>query len=273
MKFSHFILTRFNVKNMFGTTTDKYDNEVLTIDWLKHRFELFENYCLPSIINQKNNNFQWLIYFDLDTNKFYLNKIKLLQSKYSFIKTVFVQDVSHMFSTLKQDIDKLIISPTEYLITTTLDNDDCLHEGAIGSIQDQFRGQKFEFINFHHGYSYDLVRRVLIEKTQLSNGNGTSLIEQYQADKIKTVWCDQHGHLSKHGKIINLTNDRSWLQILHDKNVSNDLLINRKKLYLPVIKRNIEKSFGIRNLPRSIINFLIFRVYYYYYVINIILRK
>ena len=76
MNFSHFILTRFNVKKMWSQ--DKRGNKVLTDEWLSHRFKLFENYCLPSIVNQENKNFIWLVYFDQDTDKLFINKINIL---------------------------------------------------------------------------------------------------------------------------------------------------------------------------------------------------
>ncbi len=52
-KFQRYIITRFNLKVEAWTTT-KNDQKVRTEDWLKHRFELFEKYCLPSVVNQKN---------------------------------------------------------------------------------------------------------------------------------------------------------------------------------------------------------------------------
>jgi len=52
----HFLLTRFNLRNEEWITT-RDGGAVLTEEWLIQRFELFENYCLPSVMNQKNKNF------------------------------------------------------------------------------------------------------------------------------------------------------------------------------------------------------------------------
>jgi hypothetical protein len=46
---------------------DKNNNKILDESWTKHRFEIFEKYCLPWINNQTNNNFKWLFYFDINT--------------------------------------------------------------------------------------------------------------------------------------------------------------------------------------------------------------
>ena len=45
--YSHFIITRFNL-NLYAQ--DKHDLPTRTDRWLEHRFEVFERYCLPSII-------------------------------------------------------------------------------------------------------------------------------------------------------------------------------------------------------------------------------
>ena len=147
MEFSHFILTRFNVKKLFGVM-DKNGLEVLTDNWMRHRFDLFEKYCLPSIDNQKNKNFIWLVYFDIDTNEYFMNKINILREKHSYFHPIFVDDFSHLSNTFKEDISNCIVEPINYLIATIIDNDDCLHHAAIQMIQNEFKGQSFEFINF-----------------------------------------------------------------------------------------------------------------------------
>ena len=47
----HYLLTRFNL-TFKEWKTSKNGELVLTDKWLKNRFELFENYCLPSVKNQ-----------------------------------------------------------------------------------------------------------------------------------------------------------------------------------------------------------------------------
>ena len=61
MIIKHYILTRFN---LCGRNRDKSKQSTLTKEWLHHRIKLFETYCLPSIKQQTNQNFKWLILFD-----------------------------------------------------------------------------------------------------------------------------------------------------------------------------------------------------------------
>tara|TARA_B110001452_G_C15098934_1_gene383213 strand:- start:442 stop:717 length:276 start_codon:yes stop_codon:yes gene_type:complete len=80
--FSHIILTGFNVSGLWNM--DKNNNKILDESWTKHRFEIFEKYFLPSINNQTNNNFKWLVYFDINTKTPFKKRIKNLELKYSF---------------------------------------------------------------------------------------------------------------------------------------------------------------------------------------------
>ena len=68
----HFILTRFN---LLLWNKDKEGNKVRTMEWLEHRFALFENYCLPSIKNQTCQEFVWIVLFDSTTPDIFKNRI------------------------------------------------------------------------------------------------------------------------------------------------------------------------------------------------------
>ena len=66
--FHHFLITRFNLH--FETPAwqkDKNHNETLSEEWMSSRLEIFEKYCLPSVLKQTNLNFRWIIFFDIKT--------------------------------------------------------------------------------------------------------------------------------------------------------------------------------------------------------------
>src|SRR5438105_5292995 len=69
MRIQHIFLIRFNV------TDPKYSNR-LTPEWLENRFELFESFCLPSLIGQSNQNFSTYIYFDSKTPATFIARAK-----------------------------------------------------------------------------------------------------------------------------------------------------------------------------------------------------
>ncbi len=72
--FKHFLITRFNVPLRISDIDNKYARGI-SDDYLKKRFEIFENYCLPSVNNQTNKNFTWIVLLSNRTPDFYKNKM------------------------------------------------------------------------------------------------------------------------------------------------------------------------------------------------------
>lgn len=52
--YTHLIVTRFNLQLWDGA-------KPLDVAWLAHRFELFEQYCYPSVVGQTEQNFKWFV--------------------------------------------------------------------------------------------------------------------------------------------------------------------------------------------------------------------
>ena len=125
VKKEHYILTRFNLRLW---TKDKKRNETRTDEWLKQRFELFEKICLPSIMNQTNQTFKWIVLFDSETPEFYKKKILHYQNICKLFCPCFVEAYKSRYfvSVFREEIQKRIEKNTNFLITTYLDNDDAL---------------------------------------------------------------------------------------------------------------------------------------------------
>ena len=80
-------MTHFNVKFKWSKKGRKPSSQKPpTKKWMKHRIELFDKYCYPSIINQTNKNFKWLIFFDGDTTD------EKLFKKYDKCTKIFLKD-------------------------------------------------------------------------------------------------------------------------------------------------------------------------------------
>ncbi|WP_443688946.1 glycosyltransferase, partial [Paraprevotella xylaniphila] len=69
----HYLLTRFNLplwnKDKRGLVTR---DEV----WLEDRCRLFEQYTLPSVLQQSCKDFTWVVLFDGDTPPVYRERVK-----------------------------------------------------------------------------------------------------------------------------------------------------------------------------------------------------
>ena len=87
----HFILTRFN---LLLWNKDKEGKKVRSASWLEHRFELFERCCLPSIVAQTYQEFEWIVLFDSTTPEIYKEKIADYQKRCPQLIPVYVEPFS-----------------------------------------------------------------------------------------------------------------------------------------------------------------------------------
>lgn len=126
--FAHFILTRFNL-GMRGNVAE-------VEAWHQHRFSLFERFCLPSVKGQTNTSFAWLLFCDKMTPRILLPRLESYQNP-PHIQIHFIEgfDLPAILRILRSQIPE----NAEYLITTTLDNDDALGTHHVAEIQSGFR--------------------------------------------------------------------------------------------------------------------------------------
>src|SRR6187402_3364420 len=129
----HFIATRFNLKTS-DWKKSKSGNLVLTNEWLEHRFNLFENYCFPSVRNQSNQNFTWCIFFDIDTPQNFKDRIVVLTANTTNVIPLFIDGMPALNVSFKNFIRENITNSDCHIITTRIDNDDVIHEDFVDII-------------------------------------------------------------------------------------------------------------------------------------------
>ena len=119
---------------------------------------------------------------------------------------------------LRQDIKDLLVKTDEGIITTRLDNDDCVHNDFMITVQQQFQNQRETLIEIENGYclQIDGLSRLGLASNPLNQF--ISLIER--CDSFKTVKSRPHKLWTKVDKIV-VSEKRLWCQITHDKNVLN----------------------------------------------------
>ena len=233
--FEHFLITRFNVRT--------FSKSGLDLDWLNHRFDLFDQFCYPSILNQSNQNFKWLVFFDSQTPEFFKDKVRGYSQCENFIP-IYV-DGEHDWRMYPEGVLSHRKEETEYLITTKIDNDDSLHKDFIKTIQENFNKQKFEFISFPYGYVFHIDKIYLLK--YLENPFVT-LVEKINGDKrdgFTTAICVRHTDLTKVGSVKQVKTQPYWLQVIHERNVSNRIRGFRQ----PIKKLGNNFSINPEHLP------------------------
>lgn len=148
----HFILTRFN---LLLWNKDKEKQPVRTLKWLEHRFELFENYCLPSVKNQTCKEFEWIVLFDSSTPERFKGRIVEWQKKCSQFVPVFVEPSKGRYfaEIFREEVVRRVNG--NRVITTYLDNDDALNIRIVEDLQQRVQSlPNGTFVFYTDGYQY-----------------------------------------------------------------------------------------------------------------------
>lgn len=226
-EYEHFVLTSFNIKI--------YNNSGYRLEesWLKHRFKLFLQFSYPSLKGQTCQDFKWIVLFDINTPEPFKSRI----AKYTKWKN-FIPVFQDKYDLPRKTILDNMSGNPRYLITSRVDNDDALSKHYIQMVQDYFEKQDLTFINFTNGYVFGNNELYLDE--QPSNSFAT-LIEKF--DNFKTVWFPEcHTKLANYGPVREISTRAAWLQVVHDKNISNKI---RGELQPPGKMISLKRDFTI----------------------------
>ncbi len=267
MKYKHYIITRFNLSNRWDT--DKFNNIVLDSNWLKDRYQLFEDYCLPSIKSQTSKNFEWWVYFDTKTSDYYKNINAQISKEFSNFKPIYEKSFDDFEKNLPIQIKNDSISlGIDYIITTRLDNDDILAKDTIEKIQNmQF--QDSVILEVPIGYTLEVGENPKLRMFNYPLNPFISLMEcVLQKEPVKSVYAYEHGSWNSFKSIL-VSNKPQWIQVIHDKNIYNEIkgkqvltfgLLKRFKFKKPVfsfrenlrvLKKMIYKK--LRNILKKVL--------------------
>ena len=216
--YHHFLITRFNLKNPDWQFTKNNEN-LLDDAWMNERMYWFSNFCLPSVTHQTNKNFEWLIYFDASTSEKYKEEINNLVKMHPFIKVFYIDGMPNFLNEIKIYLSNLN-NKKPYLITSRIDNDDCIHKDFIDEVQKQFNKQDFLALDHTDGYTLQIEPKIILGKKEHIFNPFISLIEKNE--NPKTVWHYVHNMWKKEPRLIHITNKRLWLSIIHGKNKVNE---------------------------------------------------
>lgn len=205
----HVLLTRFNLPSVGPESLIRAKD-----GWLQDRVELFERFTVPSVDAQSAaGRFRWLVFFDRKSPRWLIDRLAPHVER-----GIFAPIYGEQFS--NEEVVAYARSVTggegDILITTNLDNDD--------------------------GLAVDFVERLQRlaqpgQQTALYLGNGIILAggraflrhDRYNAfvsvaepwANAKTVWRDWHNMLHKQMAVQTDGGQPAWLQVVHDRNVSN----------------------------------------------------
>jgi FkbM family methyltransferase len=222
-KFEHFVITRFNIPAE-GWDVDKNKQPVNNDSWLTSRIELFEQFCFPSLKNQTNKNFKWLVFFDPNSPQFLKDKITEWCAACSIFFPLYAVNYDQFIEyELGEKVQTIASSESKYILTTRIDNDDAFHENAIDTIQRQFIPGKEYIIELRTGISLDILNNIALKRNYKSNPFITLVEENNKQLLLKTVMAEGHPKWIEIVSFKVVQGKPMWIQVIHDKNVSNAL--------------------------------------------------
>jgi len=222
MDIQHFILTRFNI---FLWQKDKEGRKVRTMEWLEHRFSLFERYCLPSVANQTCKDFEWIVLFDCKTPEQYKNKIIEYQQNCPQLVPIYVEpENGRLFAQIfRNEVVKRLEG--KRVLTTYLDNDDALDIRFVEDLQNgSERLENDTFIYYIDGYQFYTDSKYLMW-IHYPRNHFVSVVENGDPLFVKTIYgFGSHYYIDKikDAKIEYVKDQPMWCEVIHEKNMGND---------------------------------------------------
>ena len=236
--------------------SDKNGNSILDDGWMTHRFDLFENYCFPSVKAQSNQSFKWIVLFNSDTDEKWRNKISELESQYDLFQPLFIDGVANMLSDLKSFISGQL-SEDKYVVTTRMDNDDLIHKDFIDAIQTLAKPVDKLVVDLRRGYQVNFLNGEV--KSYYAKFNPfISVVEHVKT--METVFARIHGDWRTETNLRVGKSDAYWVQVVHDR---NKYIYDKEGLFYASNPKlsEFQMDFQVNNpkwLVRIFLNFMIY---------------
>jgi hypothetical protein len=197
-----------------------FKKKVPSHEWLLYRFDIFKKFCYPSIMNQLNKNFKWIVVFDDSTDR------NVSESLPGYIP-LYIKRTFESSSETGEFVNSLVSKNTEYLITTRVDSDDCLSDKYISTVQEYLLSRSNDNVAVHYknGFKYNTVTNSWTKHAYPSISGFLSSIENRKPNiPFTTVYGNRKGHQSVHKTfdVVNVNNTiPMYIQIIHGKNDSS----------------------------------------------------
>lgn len=214
----HLLLTRFNIRAAGAGYTPAQPPH-----WLEHRLNLFECYCAPSVAQQTEDDFDWVIFCDDGTHHSVLDRIRSADGRIRIALVPKQEREGHPQELLARHHAR---PHADVVVSTRLDNDDLLARGALRRVREHLAsfiaaGQRRWIYNPCLGYKYDLVARRLFT-TSMPNSPFFSMFERPDnAMPAIGALSGNHSRMREHYPTYQDEGARSWIQVLHGENARN----------------------------------------------------
>ncbi len=227
-EYTHYVVTRFNITMFFGK--ESRDKNIIPAKtnledaYLEYRFSLFEQYTFPSLKNQTNSNFKWIVLFHAETPEKFKKKIEELQDEMKNFVPLFLdegqsKDANKIIADyLRQDCRK------DWIVTSRIDNDDFFEETYIETVQKYVEKHELKryILSLPYGLQYDLRKALLLKYFRVTN-HFITLVSRKE-EEVNHITGLYHDKLRNYNIEIQSFDDGipKWMEIVHEANQKNE---------------------------------------------------
>ena len=257
-KVSNFLITRFNLKMW---SKDKNNKSTQSEEWLEDRFKLFKKYTCPTVFNQSDTDFIWIVAFAEDTPQKWKEEVENIRQLYTTCNNpimipLFLNDaeMEEPFVHIKKVISEMH-DDSKNLITFRCDNDDSLDYDFLKEVKQISSRQveKEKAHTFKYGIQFYDKLKFGIKIPYWNNHFSFLINKDYNANENFNIILEFNHYYPKTFPFpfesINYKRPM-WIEAIHDKNVDNDvkMLWGQVPLFHPNQLSNFKTELSINPL-------------------------
>jgi len=209
--FCHVIQTQFSAQTHRSP-------KGLPLDWLNHRLQMLDSYCLPSLTTQTCRDFIWQVYCDENTDSSVLQALQERAERVPQMRIAITGPHGRTPAAHAVDDTRLVDA---VLLTTRLDSDVALsknHVKAIHEHVDSFShsGEETLHLIFPRGYRLDAATgRLFLDRTPHS---GVHTLFERLACEPRTVLSGSPSTFQEEHPTVQDDSFLAWLVVLRESN-------------------------------------------------------
>jgi len=232
-----YILTRFAEK------IQGKESNLLSSEWIENQCRFLENYARPSVENQSDQNFKWLVSV---SEMLTPENVQMVSKAIEPIGTLVTQRGDESSA---ETFSRFLPSAGNFYLTIRFDSDDVLHPSFVRESRQHY-DEKFLVFSFVNGYVYDLDHQIAGHWPHKSNTflfhrgkGGSNVYALGNHTRAEAAYGNQM-------KVIT-TQDPMWMKLTHAHNGWGDKITNvDRPLFGNLVQRNfVSGHFPTRFVP------------------------
>lgn len=221
----HFLQTRFNLYLALRETVCPTEESYQA--WCAERAELFLAVTLPSVLQQTNQDLDWLVYFDVERNAAVDRVLEALEP-HPRIHPIFYdgrgRHPTELIGRARLGVAARTDEGTEVVVTTKLDSDDGLHQDYVEVIG--ARARRLALTDIASGVALNCTFGALMVGGRFFafpyDHNPYLALVEVVGTPMRTAMTIQHHQVHRRVPVTQVIHGQPlWLQVVHSRNAFN----------------------------------------------------